>query len=494
MRKIPILDSPLKILFATAELSPLVSTGGLAEVANALPQALRSRGHDVRVVMPCYRGIPAEDRGEHACMCVAELGVKTEYGALRVSQVPGTDIPLYLIEHEGYFDREQPYGTGAHEYEDNAERFSFFSLAALDGISQTGWTPDVVHCNDWHTAPIPAFITTRFRDNPVWGKMPVLFTIHNLAYQGRYRAEKFARTGLAPEIFRPDCAEYLGDMNLMQAAIALASKISTVSPRYAREIQTLEYGAGLDGILRTRAEDLHGILNGVDYDLWNPRTDPYTAASFSAEDLDGKAVCKGALQDALGLPKADVPLFGVVSRLFWQKGLGLIVDAMDRFAERDLQIAVLGTGDPDLERRLAEVAARHPDKVAVALGFDVPLSHRIQAGSDFFLMPSRYEPCGLGQLYAMAYGTIPIVRRTGGLADSVNDLNPVHLRHGEATGVSFVPLTSQAVLRSVDRAIELYSKPEQLAQVRAACMGQDFSWDRSCQAYVKLYREAMAQP
>lgn len=487
------MDKPLKILFVTSELSPLISTGGLAEVAGALPRALRARGHDVRVVMPFYRSIPEEYRGEHYCLCEGTLNGHTEFGAMRRGLVPDSDIPLYFIEHHRYFSRPKPYGEGAYEYDDNAERFCFFCLAVLHAIPQTGWVPDILHCHDWHTAALPIYLKTRYAHAPVWGKVATLFTIHNLAFQGRYGADKLERTGFDRSLFHPGCLEYEGDLNLLKGAIAFSTKINTVSPRYAQEIQTLEYGEGLDGMLRSRARDVSGILNGVDYAVWNPETDPHIAADFSKDNPSGKALCKRALQETFGLPPRDVPLVGVVSRLFWQKGLSLALDALDEIMAQGIQLAVLGTGDPELEGRFWQAAARYPEQVGLALKFDAGLSHQVLAGSDFLLMPSRYEPCGLAQMYAMAYGTIPIVRRTGGLADSVNDLNPVHRRHMTGTGIMFAPLTPQAIARSVRRAVALYEDPKLFQQVRATCMRQDFSWDRSCQDYVNLYREAIAQ-
>lgn len=482
----------LKILFATSELAPLLSTGGLADVARALPRALHAQGHDVRVAMPCYRSIDPSYRGTQQGLCEADLGAGKEYGALRESRMPGTDIPLYLIEHDRYFGRETPYGTGAYEYDDNAERFCFFSQALLDAVPRTGWVPDLIHCHDWHTAAILVFARTRFKDDPVWGEMPTLFTIHNLAFQGRYPAEHMARTGLEAWLYHPDFLEYEGDMNLMKAAIAFATKINTVSPRYAREIQTLDYGTGLDGILRTRSTDLCGVLNGVEYEVWNPAADPHIAENFSRKKMAGKAACKVALQQHCGLPVCDAPLIGVVSRLYWQKGIDLLVDAIDRIADMDVQIAVLGTGDPDLEKALRGAVARHPKKVSATIDFDVPFSHQVFAGSDFFFMPSRYEPCGLSQMYAMAYGTVPIVRRTGGLADTVRNVDAVHRRHGDATGIVFLPASSTAAVRAVARAIDLYDSPKLMRQVRVNGMTEDFSWERASHAYVELYRSAIA--
>jgi starch synthase len=470
----------------------VLSTGGLADVVTALSKALYAEGHDVRIVMPCYRGIPDAYRGEEYCMCVADFGGHMEYGALRKSFLPGTDIPLYLIEHEGYFGRDEPYGVGATEYEDNARRFCFFCLAALSGVPQNNWIPDVLHCHDWHAAPIPIYLKSRFKKDLVWGGKPTLFTIHNLAHQGRYPKAKFAFTGMGEELFTPECLEYYGDMNLMKGALNLADKLSTVSPRYAREIQTEDYGAGLDGILRSRRKDVHGILNGVDYQSWHPGTDNLIAANYSADALSGKARCKADLQAMFGLPKKKVPVFGVVSRLFWQKGIDFMVDALDRVLKKDVQFVIQGTGNPELEQTLEAMVEKYPGKFAISLAYDAALAHKIQAGSDFFCMPSRYEPCGLTQLYSMAYGTVPIARRTGGLADTIKDLNAVHREEGTATGITFVARTSGAFAKAVDRALAVYKDTGLMNTIRKNGMTASFDWNRSCLEYVDLFRTLAA--
>ncbi|HNR33369.1 MAG TPA: glycogen synthase GlgA, partial [Candidatus Hydrogenedentes bacterium] len=487
------LKSPLKVLQVAAELAPLLSTGGLAEVVNALPKALHDQGHDVRVALPCYRSIPESLRGKRIGACEAKLGPKRLGGTLRETRIPGTDIPVYLVEHPGYFGREHPYGHEGGEYGDNAERYCFFGLGLLDGLSRIGWKPDVINCHDWHTAPIVIFLKTRLANDPVWAGTPAVYTIHNLNFQGRFAADQLPFTGFDPALFRMECLEYFGDINLMKGAIVLADKLSTVSPRYAREIQTLEYGAGLDGVLRTRSDDLRGILNGIDYEVWNPARDPHIAAAFDHDDLGGKSLCKRDLQEAFHLPRRDAPLFGVVSRLTWQKGIDLIIDAAENLLDVDFQIALLGTGDAQIENRLIAAAQRRPGKVAVILRYDTAIAHKLFAGSDFFLMPSRYEPCGLSQLYSLAYGTVPIVRRTGGLADSVRNLSRVNGRGAKPTGLSFVPMTSQALLRAMHKAFDVYRAPKTLAALRVAGMEEDFSWARASRDYVALYREALAQ-
>lgn len=484
------MSKPLKILFVASEMSPLVGTGGLAEVVAALPLALRERGHDVRVALPCYRQIAPAWRGESRGMCIANMGEHVEYGAWHETEGPG-GVPVYLVEHEGYFGRPQPYGTREFEYVDNAERFCFFSLAVLDLIPQTGWRPDVVHCHDWHSAAFPIFKKTRFSADSFWEEVPVVFTIHNIAFQGRYGAEMLARTGLDPALYTRGDLEFYGDMNLMKGALLMADRVSTVSPRYAQEIQTGEYGEGLDGVLRHRPDGIWGILNGVDYHVWNPAHDGFLPYVYDAENMEGKHHCKRVVQDALQLPQSDAPLFGIVSRLYWQKGIDLLAAALPMLEERDFQIAILGTGDPAIEGALLELQARHPARVAVQLKYDTRMAHLILAGSDFTMMPSRYEPCGLGQLFGLAYGAVPIVRRTGGLADSVVDCNPVYEARGEANGISFVPKTAGALARAMDRAMALYAEPERYQAVQQRGMRQDFSWDRFSAGYEVLFESAM---
>jgi len=485
------MTTPLKILHITPELAPLMSTGGLAEVAQALPIALRAKGHDVRVAMPKYRSIPDAAAGRPYCICEADFLHKKEFGALRVSVIPDTDIPLYLIEHEGYFGRQAPYSDGAYEYADNAERFCFFCLAVLHGIPQLDWIPDVIHCHDWHCAMLPVYLRTRFNSHPLWHNTPTVLTIHNLAFQGRYGAEKFPQTGFDDALMHQDL-EYYGDINLLKAGILNATKISTVSPRYAEEIQTSDYGEGLDGILRQRRSDLVGILNGANYAVWNPKTDPFIAAPFSAVDPSGKAECKRALQVRVGLPQeSETPVFSLISRLSWQKGIDLIMDDLDSLFTQPAQLIVLGTGDRDLEARLRAAKERYPDRISINFAFDSALAHAMQAGADFLLMPSRFEPCGLSQIFAMKYGTIPIVRRTGGLADTVKDWNAVYRKNNSATGLSFVPRTPQALTRALLRAQELYADKTELTQVRKNAMQADYSWDRSCAQYIQLYEEAI---
>lgn len=484
--------APLKILFVASEMAPLVTTGGLADVVGALPKALHAAGHDVRVALPCYARIPSEHRGTWRATCFVGRGGAMTYGALRESRVPGTAIPLYLIEHDGYFGREAPYGSGSYEYSDNPERFSFFCLALMDGLPNTGWRPDVVHAHDWPTAAFPAYLKYRAGNHPSWAGVKSVFTIHNLAYQGRYGKEHYAATGLPWELFHMDAFEYEGDMNLLKGGIAYADRLTTVSPRYAREIQTVDYGCGLHGLLQKRAGVLHGIVNGADYSVWAPMNDPHLPARYGPGSLAGKGACRAALLAEYGLADTGQPVLAMVSRLAWQKGIDLAIAALPEVLDLGFSVIMLGSGEEHLERRVMEIAGAYPEQLRVQLGFDVRRSHLIEAGADFFLMPSRYEPCGLSQIYSLAYATVPIVRATGGLWDTVRGLRADGANLDTATGLRFVPMTPQAVARAAKQARALYDAPAQLARVRANGMREDFSWDRSSAAYAALYAEAIA--
>jgi starch synthase len=489
----------LRILFLASEAAPLVKTGGLADVVNALPISLKQQGHDVRLAIPCYQSIAPEHRGEARFTCMARLGGQDRFGAVRESRLPKTDVPLYLVEHEGYFNRPKPYGDAFGEYADNLERFCFFSMAALDATRHLDWKPDVVHCHDWHAAPAVIYLKTLFENDAWWKGTPTVFTIHNLGYQGQYDASLFNITGIDPRYFHPDALEFHGGINLMKGGIAFADKINTVSATYAREIQTPALGQGLDGFLRTRRKDLTGIVNGIHYSQWDPAHDPHLAANYSAEEIrkgDGaaKLQCKRALLEQLALPDCNRPLIAMVTRLVWDKGIDLAVDALDRILDDGAMLAILGSGDSHYELALEQAAARRPDDMSVVLGYNEPLAHQMYAGADFFLMPSQKEPCGLSQMYSLAYGTAPIVRRTGGLADTVEDATAANLAKGKATGIVFRPPTAHALQRAVERALRLYDRPEDLRSVQSTGMACDNSWDRASREYVALYRAAMGRP
>jgi len=485
---------PLRILMVAAEAGPLAKTGGLADVMHALPSALRAKGCDVRVALPCYGRIPAEHRGEPVAECHVRLGGETMAGVIRESRLPGTDVPLYLIEHDGLFDRDDLYGSNGGMYPDSLERFAFFNLAILDGVPRIGWRPDIVHCHDWHAGLLPVLLRDGWGEHPFWRDALTLFTIHNLGYQGRFGVDKAGLLGLSADKLTDAGIVHEGSLNLMKGAIVYADRISTVSETYAREIATPGSGQGLDPFLRARRHDLSGIVNGVDYTLWNPETDPMIPARFGAAALEGKARCRAALRDRFDLPEAEGPIFAMVSRLVWDKGIDLVVHALPKLAELHVQLAVLGSGDPAIQLALEQAVARYPQQLAVHIGYDESLAHQLYAGADFFLMPSQTEPCGLSQLYALAYGAPPVVRRTGGLADTVVDATPVNIARGVATGLAFRPPTVNALVRAVERAVHLYRRSDLYAAVQFAGMQRDFSWQRQSEQYLRLYDAMLTAP
>jgi starch synthase len=475
----------LKVLFVASECAPFAKTGGLADVAGALPKALRLRGIDARVVMPLYRGIPWNQLDVLEGALSVPIGGGTAHGRVRLGRLPRSDAPVYFLEHHHYYDREYLYGSPTEAYADNLERFTFLSRGALLLCKALGWNPDIVHANDWQTALVPVYINTVEWAQPLHAAAS-LYTIHNLVYQGVTDRGALFLTGLGPEHDNSNEFEHFGTLNLTKAAIAHATLITTVSPTYAREIQTPAHGSGLDGVLRGRAGDLHGIVNGIDPEEWNPATDPHLPARYDANDLRGKAVCKAELQKEAGLPvREDVPLFGLVARLVPQKGTDVLAHAIDRILDLDLQLILLGTGDPEAEAFFAEVADERGDRFCAWLQFNNGRAHRIEAGCDFFLMPSRFEPCGLNQLYSLAYGTLPIVRATGGLADTVRGYSEAT---GGGTGFSFHDITPGALYDTVGWAVSTwYDRPHHIEQMRREAMAEDFSWQHAAAEYEKLY-------
>lgn len=479
----------MRIVSAASEMAPFAKTGGLADVAGALPIVLAGSGHQVTAFLPKYRTI---DTDSHALVRRPEeirvpLGDRTEAAHLWEGQWRG--VRVILLDHDGFYGREGLYQERGEDYPDNAERFIFFSRGVLEALKVLDWKPDVIHCHDWQCGLIPAYLKTLYGRDPVFADTATLLTIHNLGYQGLFPAELFALTGLSDELLTPDGMEFWGKMNFLKAGLVYADFLSTVSPKYSQEIQTPEFGFGLDGFLRLRASDLYGVLNGVDYHEWNPRTDPYLAGPFSAEDLTGKAACKRDVQEVMALPvRAEIPLLGLISRLAYQKGIDLVTGIAEDLLSLDLQMILLGMGDAGLEQRLQDLQQKYPDKLAVRIGFDVALSHKITAGADIFLMPSRYEPSGLSQLYSLAYGTIPIVRATGGLEETVIPFDP---GAGTGNGFTFLRADPEDLLRTVHQAIDLYRQKIVWNRIVQNAMAADFSWERSAREYVRLYRLAI---
>jgi starch synthase len=478
-----------RVLQVSAELFPLLKTGGLADVAGALPAALAAAGAEPRLLVPGFPDI--RDALSHEC-AVAPVALPWSEGraALLRGRLPGLAMPVYVLDAPGLFDRPgNPYADeAAIAYADNHRRFALLGLAAArlaEGVDPS-WRPKIVHAHDWHAGLACAYIAASRSRRRTQAR--TVFTVHNLAYQGLFPAEKFAELGLPPTHFAVDGLEFYGQVSFMKAGLYFADAITTVSPSYAREIQTAEQGCGLDGLLRHRAGVLHGILNGVDYAVWSPAADDAIAAWYDADDMTGKAACKAALQRECGLEvSADAPLFGLVSRLTEQKGLPLVLEAMPDLLQAGGQLVVLGTGEAMLDAAFAAVAARHPRQVARRTGMDEGLAHRIYAASDVVLVPSRFEPCGLTQLYGLSYGALPLVHRAGGLGDTVVDATLEDLAAGAATGFVFNDFTADAYRRALRRAFALWSRQECWARVRGTAMRQRFGWDVAASRYVDIY-------
>jgi starch synthase len=510
----------MKILVAASEVVGFAKTGGLADVAGALPPALARRGHECAVILPLYnsaRSAAAKPQPTEHTFRIP-IGPRLVEGRLWRSQLPGSSVPVYLVEQAGYFERDDPIlGRGLYQfkktdgsradYPDNCERFVFFNRAVLEALRLLDFWPDVLHANDWQTGLLPVYLRQSHR-TPTrsvsegqgragcrYDGIRTLFTIHNIAFQGVFWHWDLNLTGLSWSLFNHHQLEYHGHISLLKGGIVFADRINTVSPTYAREIQTPYYGYGLHGVLYANRDRLSGIVNGVDYSLWDPAHDRHLAAHYTADALTpGKPRCKAELQRCQHLDEEpDTPLLGVVARLTEQKGIDLIGQAASTLLQGGVQLVVLGEGDPAYHRMFSDLRQRFPRRMGLTLGFNEPLAHRIEAGADLFLMPSQYEPSGLNQLYSLKYGTPPVVRATGGLADTVVDTNPTTLAAGTATGFSFVAYTPPALLETVQRALALYrSQSAEWFQVIRTGMRQDWSWERSALEYEKLYQQLVS--
>jgi starch synthase len=454
----------------------------------ALPRALARQDVDVRVVMPLYAGMPWDQFEPLEGALTVPMWFGPLHCAVRLGRLPRSEVPVYCLEYNRYFDRPHLYGPATGAYSDNLERFAFLSRGALELVKAIGWLPDVIHAHDWQAALVPVYVDTVEWAKPLHASATV-YTIHNLAYQGVFDGGGLFITGLGQEHYNARELEHFGALNLSKGALYRSTMLGTVSPTYAREIQTGAFGCGLDGVLAARHDDLVGILNGIDTEEWNPATDPHLAARFDKRSLAGKAACKAALQREAGLPvRAEVPVLAFVGRLTSQKGIDVLAHALDRILAWDVQGVLLGTGDPETEQFFAAAARARPDRFAAWLRFDEARAHRIEAGADFFLMPSRFEPCGLNQMYSLRYGTLPIVRATGGLADTVTNYDEAT---GGGTGFVFGDLTPDAVANTVGWAISTwYARRAHVRRMQRRGMAQDFSWDRAARAYDELYRRA----
>jgi starch synthase len=482
--------SPLHVVMVCPEIVPFAKTGGLADMVGSLALALEQLGHHVSLVMPAYRhilraGIPIH---QSRIRITANVGGRMEEAEVLAAKI-GRAIQVYLIRADRYFDRAHIYGTPEGDYPDNLERFVFFNRAALELLGKIG-VPDILHAHDWQTALAIAFLKAQPERYPGLASIGTVLTVHNLGYQGLSASENWRFLDLDPSFFSSDCLEFYGRINLLKAGLVFADKISTVSRAYAREICTPAYGFGLEGVFQKRRRDVVGIMNGADYRVWNPVNDPFLVRNFSPDDLSGKQTCKADLQRTFGLPeKPDVPLLAIISRLAVQKGLDLVESVLDQLLQRNLQFVLLGMGDKYYQDRFEAAALRYPEQFGVKISFDEPLAHKIEGGADIFLMPSSYEPSGLNQLYSMKYGTVPVVRATGGLKDSVKEFDSAR---GNGTGFRFGPYHSNALLDAIDRALAVFCHRDDWNTLMKNAMAKDYSWNRSAREYVELYKRLYA--
>ena len=472
----------MKILFVASEGLPFSKTGGLADVVEALPKALVGMGHEVGVVLPRYRGTKASS--VLLPSLTIPMGDRLRFPAVvDGSRVAG--VRYYFVDDPEYFDRDQLYGAQGKDYPDNAERFGEFSRAAIE-IAKRVWLPDVIHCHDWQSALVPVLLRTVYAADPLLRGVPVVFTIHNMGYHGLFPREILGGLGLPESLFHMDALEFYGKVNFLKAGLVFADYLTTVSRKYAQEIQTPEYGHGLDGVVRKRADRLQGILNGVDYSVWDPEQDTFIAARYSSKDLSGKRACKKDLLEQCKLPVEDLvrPVIGIVSRFTDQKGFDLIAQVAGELLAEDLALVALGAGEPKYEQLFRDLARRFSGKVGAKIAYDNALAHKIEAGADMFLMPSRYEPCGLNQIYSLRYGTVPVVRATGGLDDTIE---PFDAKSGRGTGFKFNAYEGRALLACVRQALKAYKDQKAWAKLQANGMAKDFSWQTSAAEYARLY-------
>ena len=478
----------MKLLFAASEAVPFVKTGGLADVAGTLPAALAKAGVDARVILPKYRDIDPKWKAQmtHVADFYVTMGWRRQYCGLE--SIVLEDVIYYFVDNEFYFSRDSVYGNGQEE----GERFGFFCRAVLEALPHIGFFPDVLHCNDWQTGLIPTLLKLQYMHLPQYSHIRTLFTIHNLKFQGVFEWGQIDELfGLGAKYYTPDYLEFYGGISFMKGGIVFSDRISTVSPSYASEIQSPYYGERLDGLLRMRVHQMSGILNGIDYDIWNPAKDKTIIENYDMEHLAGKAACKAALQKEFGLPEEDVAVVAIVSRLTEQKGLDLLERVLDDIMKQPIQLIVIGQGETHYHEMFLWAQWRYKGKVAAKFEYNEPLAHRVYAGADMFLMPSRFEPCGLSQLISLRYGTVPIVRETGGLRDTVESYNKYT---DEGTGFSFSNYNAHEMLFTLERAVQYYLDHKLWVRLMQRGMAVDFGWDRSAAKYQALYHEMQGIP
>ena len=480
----------MKVLFATPEVAPFSRAGGLADVSQALPLYISRLGHEVRVVTPKYRLVQPLKPALKPLEVTLEVPISWMKKPARVFQASLREgVPVYLIGRDDLYDRDGLYGNEYGDYQDNAERFIFFSRAVLELCLALNLKPDIIHCNDWQTGLIPVYLKTLYADSPSLRSTASLFTIHNLGYQGLFWHYDLHLTGLGWELFTPRALEFFGKLNLMKGGIVFADTLNTVSPNYRKEILTPANGFGLEGILRTRENDLFAVLNGVDSQVWDPSKDPFLPVPYTTSTLENKKICKSHLQGLFHLKKrGELPIIAIISKLLDRKGLDLVSQFFPRLMELDLQIILMGQGAEQYQSWAMEMVEKYPGLIGLEMGYNEPLAHQIQAGADILLMPSRYEPCGLDQLYALKYGTIPIVRAVGGLEDTVEDYDP---QNDQGTGFKFKEYEWEKLFQTIQRALAVFRDKPRWKRLIQRAMNQDFSWEKSASQYESLYQKAM---
>jgi len=477
----------MNIAFAASECVPFSKTGGLADVVGALPRALASLGHQVSVYLPRYRQTKLPDAQTVVPSITIPFDDRYRFCSV-VTNGNQSGVRFYFIEYPPFFDRDALYGTPSGDYPDNAERFALFCRAVLESSKILG-VPDVFHCHDWQSALIPMLLRSQYAEDPALRDVATVFTIHNMGYQGLFPPDTLPLLTLPWDLFTISKMEFFGNVNFLKGALVYSDFVTTVSKKYSQEIQTAEFGFGLEGVLRDRSATVTGILNGVDYEEWSPQNDKFIVARYSPQDLSGKIQCKQDLLNAFGVvnPNLRLPVIGIVSRFAAQKGFDLISQVMDRLAREEMVVVALGAGDRPYEEMFLRLNRQFPNKIAVKVAYDNALAHKIEAGSDMFLMPSRYEPCGLNQIYSLKYGTVPVVRATGGLDDTIEPWDP---RTGKGTGFKFSEYSGEALLSTVKQALQAFRDQRSWQQLMRNGMNKDFSWNASAREYVRVYERA----
>ncbi len=493
------MSKPLNVLFVTSEVEPFAKTGGLADVSAALPKTIKELGHEIRIILPRYGCISERRSKLHNVLRLKEIQIpigSTEATAsIKSSTLDSkkSKVQVYFIENQELFGHQDLYVDSAtkKDFPNNDERFIFFSRAVLEPLKRLGWPPDIIHLNDWQSGLVPAFLKTFYKDDPFYRGIQTVFTIHNLAYQGAFPAASFQKTGLPKELFTPEGIEFFGKVNFLKAGLVYSDAITTVSEKYAREIQTTpEFGCGLEGVLAKRKHDLSGIINGIDYEVWNPETDDLIPVRYSAKDIELKTENKRYLLHENGMEYIpETPLIGMISRLAEQKGFDILLEVFDDIMKMNVQFILLGTGEKKIQDQLEKLQKKYPKRIGINLKFDDTLAHMIEAGADMFLMPSKYEPCGLNQLYSLRYGTVPVVRATGGLDDTIDDVDESQ----RGTGFKFQKYDGKDLLKSLHRAVKLYGDKSAWQKIQRNGMAKDFSWESSAKQYVALYRKLLRQ-